>query len=168
MRPEVRADYEYSRQYVNHMKVIAAKNLIGEAPFEEDAKRATDLVVLNLGTKRVACRARREQYLGRYGDEFTIRCVRDNGVETELSKVQSGWGDYLIYGFGGEDGIMSAWFLGDLYVFRKWAVEYMSANNGEYPGEMHDNRDGTHFRAFRIDDLPEEFVLDRVRAPVTA
>ncbi|MGH9381088.1 MAG: hypothetical protein ACRD2Z_10815, partial [Thermoanaerobaculia bacterium] len=149
--------------FIPEMKGIIGTHLIGEAPFEEDAQRATDLIVLKLDAIRVACRIRSSAYLRRYGGEFTLRSSRPNGVETELSKILAGWGDYLLYGFAAEAGpSLAAWLLGDLHEFRRWhnRALYRMAR-GEAPGIHKQNADRTCLRAYRVAELPSGFVVAR-------
>lgn len=153
-------DFAYSQQFIGAMRGIAAQHLITAAPLAEDLERATDLIVLQAGTIRIACRVRRPEAI-KYADQFTIRSRLDNGAKTELRKIFDGWGHYLIYGFGDEEGDgLTRWLLGDLEVFRSWFDETWDATK-EVPGMEIDNGDGTRFRAFVIDDLPPEFVIAR-------
>lgn len=157
-------DFDWQRALIPAVKRVLAQYLIAEAPFEEDARHNTDLIVLKLDTVRVACRLRRAEYAARYPDEFTIRASRPRGTETELSKMLSGWGDYLFYGFAAADsGQLAGWVLGDLKVFRIWhnrALSMLPA--GKVPGIEQRNGDGSStFRAYRIGDLPEGFVIAR-------
>jgi hypothetical protein len=47
MRAEVRRDYQRSRKVLPQMQAIVGQHLaVEEAPFEEDAERNTDLIVL--------------------------------------------------------------------------------------------------------------------------
>lgn len=169
--PDVRRDKQASDRYLPTIKGIVGQHLIGEAPYEEDASRATDLIVLRLDAVRIACRVRTPGYVQRadYANEFTIRARRDSGAKTELAKVLEGWGDYLFYGHGDGAAGFTAWMLGDLRVFRLWfnrRVVLMPA--GDMPGKPFQNGDGTHFRSFKIDELPEGFVIARMawdRAP---
>ena len=155
------SDFSWQRRFIPEMKRIVGEHLIGEAPDEEDMQRNTDLVVLKLDAVRIACRVRRNQYLQNYADEFTIRTSRPSEIRTELSKIIEGWGDYILYGFSNptEDALTS-WCLGSLGVFRLWFNRELW--KGEHPGIEQQNRDGSsQFRAFNIDDLPEEFVVAR-------
>jgi hypothetical protein len=164
MRPEVERDFEYGRNFLPHMKQIAGLYLIGEAPFEEDARRATDLIVLRLDAIRIACRVRRPQFEARYGGEFTVRAERGNGTDTELTKIIEGWGDYMLYGFGAEHGPrLSSWVLGDLRVFRRWFNRRLALLPAQRtPGTLMRNGDGSSsFLAFSIADLPENFIVAR-------
>jgi hypothetical protein len=164
MRPDVEHDFEWGRQFIPELKQIIGVHLIGEAPFEDDAKRATDLIVLRLEAIRIACRIRRHQYLEPYGDEFTIRTDRPSGAETELGKLISGWGDYIIYGFASDDDSppLVAWVLADLSVFRLWYMRELVRLKGVTPGAHKANFDGTRFAAFPINSLPAEFVVGRL------
>lgn len=157
-------DFDWQRALIPRIKQILANYLICEAPFEEDAKRNTDLIVLKLDTVRVACRLRRFKYAARYGDQFTLRASRPSGVETELQKVLRGWGDYVFYGFATEDeSDVAAWMLGDLDEFRLWhnrALALLPPNR--MPGEEVRNPDGSSTgRAYRINALPEAFLVAR-------
>jgi len=163
--PDVRRDKDASDRYLPAIKGIVGQHLIGEAPYEEDAKRATDLIVLRLDAVRIACRVRSPGYVQRadYANEFTIRARRDNGAKTELAKVLEGWGDYFFYGHGDGAGGFAAWLLGDLRVFRLWFNRSMvRMGPGGMPGESLQNGDGTSFRSFKIGELPEGFVVARM------
>ena len=154
-------DFDWQRGLIPRIKQVCANYLIGEAPVEEDMKRNTDLIVLKLEPVRVACRLRRFDYLSRYGGEFTIRASRPSGAQTELAKVLSGWGDFIFYGFTTADGAdLAAWVLGDLSVFRLWHHRQLAV--GRQPSITKNNRDGSSdFCAYRIGDLPDEFVRAR-------
>jgi hypothetical protein len=158
------ADFDWQRGLIPEVKRILANYLIAEAPVEEDQRRNTDLIVLKLDTVRVACRLRRHAYLARYGGEFTIRASRPSGAETELSKMLSGWGDYLFYGFASAEGDrLAAWVLGDLKEFRVW--HHRELWSGRKPGQQQQNGDGSSgFHAYRIGDLPDKFVVARYPA----
>jgi hypothetical protein len=166
MQADVAASFDWQAQFVPSMKGIVGRCLVAEGSPEQDAQQNTDLIVLRLdGEIRVACRVRGyEQYRKRYGDEFTIRCDRPSGVRTELDKLLSGWGDYLLYGFGRRrnpyagPARFAPWTLARLDVFRRCYRPGM--------GRRKPNRDGSStFLAFRWDHFPPEFVIatDRTR-----
>lgn len=158
----VAKDYGWQRPLLGRVKQIIANYLITEAPFEEDAKRNTDLIVLTVEAKRIAVRLRRYEYAGRYGNQFTIRSSRPSGTTTELAKVISGWGDYLFYGFASADDPydLSRWLLGDLHIFRLWHSRQLY--RGRMPGSPQVNGDGSSgFHAYRIADLPADFIVAR-------
>jgi hypothetical protein len=161
-------DFDWQRGLIPEIKRILANYLIAEAPAAEDMQHNTDLIVLRLDTVRVACRIRRYEYLATYGDQFTIRASRPSGADTELAKVLSGWGDYLFYGFASADAAeFAAWMLGDLSTFRLWHHRQLYKRRD--PGEVRRNGDGSsNFVAYRIDDLPDEFVVSRMRTPKVA
>lgn len=151
MRSDVRADFEWGRTYLGHMRQIVGLHLVTEAPFEEDARHATDLIVLRLEAVRIACRVRRDHYRTSYGDQFTVRVDRPSGAESEMAKILAGWGDYMLYGFGAPNSTyLTQWALIDLYALRKWCTQHMARNDGQLPGEGRANRDGTTFRAFPL------------------
>jgi hypothetical protein len=156
-------DFDWQRGLIPEIKRVLANYLIVEAPADEDMKHNTDLIVLKLDTIRVACRVRTHGYLDRYPDEFTIRASRPSGQETELAKMLAGWGDYIFYGFATEEGQkLAAWMLGDLKVFRLWHSRELW--DGRKPGKTQRNGDGSStFQAYRISDLPSEFVVARVQ-----
>lgn len=162
-------DFDWQRALLPEVKRACATHLICEAPPEEDMKHNTDLIVLKMDTVRIAVRLRRHHYLNQrnYANEFTIRATRPrSGVDTELTKIVSGWGDYNFYGFASSDGKrLAAWVLGDLKVFRRWFNHRLVSNKGAIPGQSKPNADGSsEFFAFTIDDLPPEFVVARVTA----
>lgn len=158
-----RKDKAWSDRFLPQIKRILGEHLIGEPPVEEDAERNTDLIVLRMDAVRIGCRVRTNQYLTRYGDEFTIRAGRPSGAKTELTKIIEGWGDYFLYGFSdATDADLCQWMLGDMRVFRLWFNRYLVANNGNIPGVVQNNHDGSsYFIAFSIAALPAEFVVAR-------
>lgn len=153
-------DKGWSDRFLPEIKSILGQHLIGEPPAEEDAERNTDLMVLRMDAVRIGCRIRRNSYLARYSDGFTIRAGRPSGVKTELTKIIEGWGDYFFYGFSNssETGL-AAWTLADLRVFRVW-LNRQILKDGRMPGDQKPNKDGSsHFIGFRWADLPSEFVV---------
>ena len=76
------------------------------ADFRLDTKQASDLITGVFGPKAFAVRLRRPGvFWGRsfnspthWGLQFTVRSLRDTGVETELSKLKKGFGDLFFYG----------------------------------------------------------------------
>lgn len=153
-------DFRWQARFMPEVTAVLARHLIVEAPYEEDAFRNTDLMVLGANSLRVACRIRKHKYFASYGDEFTLRCGRPSGVKTELVKVIEGWGDYLFYGFSSPDEqSLAGWFLGDLAVFRLWHSRALRDHCT--PGRSRVNGDQTQFQVYRLGDLPSEFVVDR-------
>lgn len=156
-----------SDQFLDEIKMIIGRTFISEPEREEeDSLRNTDLIVFKMEAIRVACRVRKMKYYDDYGDEFTIRSKRPSGNKTELTKILEGWGDYLFYGFGTDGGSLFDWRIGDLKQFRIWFQrETAKRRPGELPGIAQSNTDGSSdFRAFKWDDLPGEFVVDRMSA----
>ena len=153
-------DKRWSDRFLPEIKSVLGTHLIAEPPVEEDAKRNTDLMVLKMDAVRVGCRVRKNKYLNRFGNEFTIRSGRPSGSKTELTKIIEGWGDYFFYGFCDEtETYLAQWVLGDLKAFRIWHSRYMYNHKGKMPGSENPNEDkSSHFRAFQMDDIPD-FVI---------
>ena len=108
-------DKRWADRFLPEIKSLIGTHLIGDAPKDEDALRNTDLIVLGMRAIRIAVRIRKNEYLQQYGDQFTIRSSRPNEIETELTKIIKGWGDYFFYGFSDVEGIrLDKWFLADL------------------------------------------------------
>lgn len=159
MRADVAADFQWQRKLLPRMRAIVGEHLaVEEAPFEDDTERNTDLIVLaaKAGEIRVGCRVRSLSYRAKYGDQFTIRYSRPNGVPTELDKILNGWGDYFLYGFAERGGLFRVprfvtWTLADLSVFRSFYRRGLGMH-------VH-NPDGTEGRAFEWSWFPPEFVI---------
>ena len=153
---------KWSDKYIPHIADVLGRTLIVPAPFEEDAERNTDLIVLKMENLRIGCRVRRNQYLDDFQDEFTIRAGLPSGAKTELTKIIEGWGDLFFYGFSNEtDDGFCKWTLGDLNVFRLWFNRQLVRNQGKPPGQARYNSDGSsHFLVFKWSDLPGNFIVD--------
>lgn len=152
----------WSDKFLPEIKSILGIHLIAEPPVEEDAQHNTDLIVLRLDAVRIACRVRRNQYLGGFGDEFTIRAGLPSGMKTELTKVVEGWGDYLFYAFADEtETRLAKWTLADLRVFRLAFNQYLCRHDkGDIMGCRKDNHDGSsYFQVFLWSDFPPAFVI---------
>ena len=149
------ADKRWSDVFLPEIKSVIGSYLICEAPVEEDQERNSDLMVLKLDSVRIACRIRRANWVSKSG-EFTIREGRPSGVKTELTKIIEGWGDYLFYGFGSDDGKLLHWTLGDLKAFRLYLSRQLAVCRGRLPGVPITNRDGSSsFRVYRWNDVPK-------------
>jgi hypothetical protein len=157
------ADKVWSDRFLPEIKSILGRVLIDVAEPADDAQRNTDLITLTMrGGLRIACRVRKHRYLATYADEFTIRCTRPSGTETEIDKLLAGWGDYLFYGVANaEETALAAWFIGDLHVFREWFAWYRRTVH-DWPGEIRENHDGSSkFIVFSVNDVDRRFVLAR-------
>jgi len=139
------ADRRWADAFMPCVRELLAPFLIRTSSFEEDTRRATDLVARSLD---VAVRVRRHGIFERFPRDVTFRSKRDNGVETELEKVLSGHGDWLFYGHQLAPGAseIGPWYLLDLAAFRK---HYQRG----YHSEETNNGDGTWFRAFDVRQL---------------
>jgi hypothetical protein len=158
-----RTNKAWSDRFVPEIKAILGEWLIDVGTTEEDRFHNTDLITLRMpGDVRIACRIRQHHYLRAYGDEFTLRCSRPSGVETEIDKLLAGWGDYLFYGFADPNQKhLAAWLIGDLHVFRRWIEGYVR-QFGDWPCVVQANRDGSSdFVAFAIHDIDPAFIVAR-------
>jgi hypothetical protein len=147
-----RRDYDWQMQFLSTIKNLIGPLLIEPAPFELDAKEATDLMVLTARDMRIGCRVRRSGYADRYPWEFTIRSHRDSGARTELQKIVEGWGDWLFYAHAEHNELPSLcrWFLVDLHALRAHLIR---SRDLVVPAKR-SNGDGTHFVAFDLRRFP--------------
>ena len=147
-------DRAWSDRFIPAIKAIVGPHLLRESSFEEDTKRATDLVVLQARGLMIACRVRRPGYADRYPYEFTIRSHRDSGAATELEKVTNGWGDWMFYGHARDDDSIdfARWFLLDL---AGWRAHMIRRTEGILRGTR-SNADGTSFAWFDMRSFPAE------------
>lgn len=158
-----RENFLWSQRFIDPLRRIVGPLMVEQAPEELDLHYATDLIVMRGGNVEVAARVRRHTYLERYGDEFTIRCRTAFDAETERDKIIKGFGTHMIYGFANEaQDDLEQWAVLDLCVFRGWHSEQLAQMPpGRWPGWHVPNRDGSQGRAYRIDWLPQEFVVER-------
>jgi hypothetical protein len=163
-----KADKTWSDRFLPEIKAILGQTLIATAKMDDDQLRNTDLITLRMpGAVRIACRIRKHPYLQKYADEFTLRCSRPSGNDTEIDKVLAGWGDYLFYGFASHrETELASWFIGDLNIFREWFRWYRRTFQ-DWPGEMKSNHDGSSaFLVFTIHDIAPQFVVRKGCLPM--
>ena len=144
-------DREWSDRFIPAISMIVGPRLLVPAPFEVDAKQATDLIVLRARDMTIAARVRRHGYADRYPFEFTMRSRRDNGVKTELAKVVDGWADWMFYGHSAADECgFDRWFLIDLHALRAALIRDGMKERSTLAWTEKPNGDGTHFVAFDL------------------
>ena len=116
-----RDDKAWSDRFMPEIKSVLGQFLLSEAPEEDDAKFATDLIVLRMQSVRIAVRMRTKRWaVDPFLNEFTIRKERPSGARSELGKIVSGFGDFLFYGFECETtGRLGRWSIIDLSEFRE-------------------------------------------------
>jgi hypothetical protein len=148
------SDRQWSDLMIPQIKQIVGPFLLETSSFDVDAKQATDLIVFTARDMRIAARVRRPGYAERYPYEFTIRCKRDSGAETELSKIVNGWGDWLFYGHADASNWIARWFLIDLHAFRA-ALIRCAMNGASLKVTEKANGDGTYFKSFDLRSFPE-------------
>jgi len=152
--PSYAADRSWSDGFIPEIKRIVGPRLLEPSALWQDAKEATDLIVLTARDMRIAARVRRPGY-SQYAHEFTIRERRDSGVETELSKIINGWGDWLFYGHASNNNrTFEKWMIVDLHAFRAGLIRDGHAGV-ELKYESKKNGDGTHFKAFDTRSFPK-------------
>ena len=73
-------DKRWSDRYLPEIKRHLGEFLIGEPKHsEEDWNHNTDLIVLELKAVRIACRVRKDKYREKYGEEFVVGGMRNQG-----------------------------------------------------------------------------------------
>ncbi len=140
------SDREWSDIMIPQIKRLVGPYLLETASFDNDAKQATDLMILNARDKRIAARVRRPGYAERYPFEFTVRAHRDTGSKTELEKIVNGFGDWLFYGHADASNSICRWWLIDLNAFRAGLIR----DKGSIKYHQKSNNDGTHFVSFDL------------------
>ena len=115
--------------FMPQVKRILGPLLLVASSDIEDRRENTDLRVLHARDQRIAVRVRRmidakgRDCFAAYQHQFTIRLARTSGVETELSKIAGGWGDWFFYGWGDyATGRLRAFRIIDLAAFRRRLV----------------------------------------------
>lgn len=161
-------DRRWSDRFIPAIQRIVGPYLLCESPFEIDAKQAADLITLKARDLTIACRVRRPGYIEKYGWQFTVRCKRDSGAETELSKIVNGWGDWMFYAFATSDSPsdgFARWFLIDL---ASWRAQLIRRNGNLKMGDK-PNNDGTYFKWFDVRSFePEPPLLIDASEPIPA
>ena len=145
-------DRRWSDQFIPEIKRLVGPHLLGVSSFEQDTREAADLVVLRANLVTIACRVRRPGFADRYGNEFTIRSARTNGVTTELEKIVNGWGDWMFYGHSdiSESGF-DLWWLLDLSAWRAHLIREKMVGGRRIRRGQKSNFDGaTEFVWFDI------------------
>jgi len=143
-----RDDRSWSDLMADEIREIVGPFLLKPTPFEMDAKEAADFFVFTAKDMTIAARVRRPGF-ERYRFEFTIRSSRDNGTETELSKIINGFGDWFFYGHADKENRINLWWLLDLNAFRAGLIRSVLTGH-KLKVEDRSNHDGTHFKAFDV------------------
>jgi len=158
MNGEYATDRQWSDIFIPAMKQVIGPYLLTTSSFDQDTQRATDLVVLGVANKQIACRVRRPGFYDKYGNQFTIRYERASGTQTEFEKIAKGFADWMFYGHAADNnGNLRWWWLLNLDVFRKIFREHKAntIRDGITP-----NRDGTtSFAWFDIMSFPRDLVV---------
>ena len=164
-------DRAYGERFMHLVRPIVGAHLLVPAPFEIDVSEASDLIVLRAELKAIGVRIRRPGYLEKYPNDFTIRSKRDNGIDTELAKIQDGWMDWMFYGHGNPEDCtpeLRKWFLIDMDVWRheifRVCGSLEAAQKQGLACEIN-NKDGTHFLACDVTKYPPDLVIGTRSGP---
>lgn len=157
-RAEFRRDMDLEIKFSRTIKGILGQFFFTK-DITADLKQGTDFLILSLNPVKVAVRLRNFKNIFKYSDQFTIRWSRPKGTKTEIDKIREGLVDYIFYGFVDEyKRNLIRYFIGDLKIFRKCNPK---------PFEIHwNNPPDSELAAFRISDLPSEFILHRYQPEV--
>lgn len=149
-------DIGLEQKHAKMIKAILGTVFIAQDEFA-DKHLGTDFAIFSVKPFSVGARLRRHCYMGRYGDEFTIRWARPSGVPTEIDKIRRGLVDYIFYGFVDEaEAKIVQWFVGDLKVFR----EAEPQPHAILPNDPPDSK----LAAYKIAQMPEGFVVKQWQA----
>ena len=155
--PNFAKDFDWQATFIPSIRRIVGPHLIDSAPFIEDAKEATDFLVLRARDMRVACRIRRPGYADKYPWDFTVRKSRPSGAITEWEKLINGFGDWMLYGHANEsETAIARWFLIDLHHWRAHMIRQGRKGPNYYSIGMQErqNGDGTTFVVFDVRRFP--------------
>ena len=150
-------DFDWSNRYLDAIRNIVGPRLLQPASLEQDRQEATDMVVLMGKDMRIACRVRRPEYRKlQYMRQFTLRSWRASGVQTDLDKIISGWGDWMFYGFATDATTINPWIIVNLHSFREHLIRHVKYNPPLRTGTQSNNDGTTKFRWYDIDSFPGE------------
>ena len=131
------------------------------AGWEDDLRRATDLMVLTFRAMRLAVRVRDYKNLESYSGSFTIRThSRSGNPNSEALKLRQGYGDFLLYAWASPDNTnLEAGAVIDLHVWRKheFAAPHEEWCNGPKSG----GHDLSAFNSYAFADFPDELLVYR-------
>lgn len=109
----------WSDKFIPYLKMILGYAFIDIANEKQDMEENTDLIMFCADKKNIACRVRRNSWLQRKSNEFTIRYDYSEGYKTEYQKILDGMGDFLLYCFADQnEEKIAAWRIIDLSAFR--------------------------------------------------
>ncbi len=150
-------DRQWADLYIPEIARIVGPYLLVSAPFEIDTRQAADLITLKARDLTVACRVRRpaNDYLHKYGWQFTIRCQRDSGAKTELAKITEGWGDWMFYGFAASNDPANGFARWSIIDLSAWRAHMIRRNESIRQGKKA-NGDGTYFAWFDLRSFPAD------------
>ena len=131
------------------------------AGWEDDMRKATDLLVVTFRAMRLGVRVREYKNLEKYSGSFTIRThSRTGNPNSEALKFRQGCGDFLLYAWATPDNTaLEAGAVIDLHVWRKHEqnVPHGERDNGRKSG----GHDLSAFNYYSFADFPDELLVYR-------
>ncbi len=155
MRAAVKKDWdELEGRYARQIKAILGNQFFVK-DMKADLKEGKDFLILRAEPISVAVRLRRNKYLIRYGEEFTIRWSRPSGVLTEIDKIRSGDVSHMLYGFEkAEKNGIEKYAIFDMDIFRWMDLE------GLRPVEIRPNNPpDSELAAYKKTQFPPPFII---------
>lgn len=160
-------DHDWQATKLGQVKAILGSVAFEDASSFADKREATDLILMQSVKSglRVAVRLRAAEYGRRYPGEFTIRHSRTSGAKTELAKIESGYGDWLFYGFVEESGIISGYMVIDLDILRMaWFLRpnLLDRPDNKISGIKHNTDAATSliwFNAHKLDKVFPDLII---------
>jgi hypothetical protein len=148
INPNFKSNFNFQDQFQKQIENILrdnAKHLmdIRLATKIEDTKQSTDMVMRIETGVTVAVRIRRPNCQHR---DLTIRSRAYGGGETEIHKLQGGWGDWYVYAWSNPHGLIDEWMLVNIDKMRQH-------NLLTKPRKSIPNHDGTAFVNISLDEL---------------
>lgn len=149
--------------FIPLIQAIMGRIILVVAPVLEDQKHNTDLLVLKADGVRIGVRIRGDEYRKGFGDQFTIRSDRPNGCETELKKIEKGWGDWFFYGFVDyKNSKLTQYVVVDLKGFRSHLSDPLVSSVKDIS-----NKDGSSsFRSYKLSWFGPDVIKHRWSLPL--
>lgn len=118
-----------------------------------DLHEGTDFLIYNIEGFRAGVRLRRNRYMEKYGNEFTVRWARPSGVDTEIHKIKKGLVDFMLYGFiNEEEDKIVQYILINLSPIKNEEVKPMGIFSNDPPDSQ--------LAAFSLKDYPKNYIID--------
>jgi len=146
-------DIQLEKRFARTIKAVLGNQFICQDEVE-DLENGTDFLMFKAEPFKIGARLRRYKFyeIPEYRNQFTIRCERPSGVQTEIHKIMDGKVDYIFYGFVNKPELrIIQYFIGNLKIFR----EINPTPIGIYFNKPFDSK----LAVFDIKQFPNEFIL---------